>query len=129
MTEAPDKPGFRANTVVTEGNFDHMAGQKLDFFQSLGLLEASKDVLQVLLVVSRHIEKTKEAEHLRGAHRHLKTGGFVAQLDAVLQKNQIKCKMAAKGDGARPNYLPHAGHVHVTKRLHLTLTVLHLAQA
>ena len=37
--------------------------------------------------------------------------------------------MAAKGDGARPNYLPHVGQVHATKRLHFTLAVLHLDQA
>ena len=106
-----------------------MAGQKLDFLQFPGALEASMDVLQVLLRVPRHTESTKVAEHLRGAHRHLETGGSVAQLDAILQKNQIKCKMAAKGDGARPNYLPHVGQVHATKRLHLTLAVLHLDQA
>ena len=37
--------------------------------------------------------------------------------------------MAAKGDGAQPNYLPHVDQVHVTKRLHHTLAVLHLDQA
>ena len=37
--------------------------------------------------------------------------------------------MAAEGDGARPNYLPHVSQVHVTKRLHHTLASLHLDQA
>ena len=87
------------------------------------------DALQVLLRAPRHTESTKVAEHLRGAHRHLETGGSVAQLDAILQKNQIQCKMAAKGDGARPNYLPHVDQAHVTKRLHHTLAFLHLDQA
>ena len=36
MTGTPDKPGFRANTVVTEGNFDYIAAQKLEFLQSPG---------------------------------------------------------------------------------------------
>ena len=63
-----------------------MAGHKLDSLQCPGALEASMDVLQVLLRVPRHTESTKEAEHLHGAHRHLETGGSVAQLDAILQK-------------------------------------------
>ena len=89
MTEALDHPGLSAHTVISKGNFDQMPG--LQVHQAVGVIHVGlgirhSEVRMVLVDVLARTHCAKVAEHLLGAHGHLKGGGNVALANTILQK-------------------------------------------